>query len=89
MYLYKKTRKKGKNRRFPAFFFESRYLSKLASDFVAGEHMFAPVFASENVCSHRENRLQQFSTLYIEKRQQLLLFFYVFCKKVLVIVYVL
>lgn len=35
--------------------------------FTADEHMFAPVFASENVCSHRKNRSRQFSTLYTEK----------------------
>ena len=37
--------------------------------FAADEHMFAPVFASENVCSHREKLFSSSSLHYIEKKQ--------------------
>ena len=36
--------------------------------------MFAPMFAPENVCSHRENRSQQFVTLYRVKSRVLFQF---------------
>ena len=54
VYLYRNTPNDPAIFPNPVILFNQCILVSGVCGFAAGEHMFAPVFASENVCSHRE-----------------------------------